>query len=74
MLALWVVFVLSLLLFLVPSLYTSCIPLGVLFNTISYQSKKKKYNGYGSNRYGIISSFHFQVQNILEKLEQKFSK
>ena len=41
MLALWVGFVLSLLLVLVPSLYTSCIPLGVLFNTIAYQSKKK---------------------------------
>ena len=40
MLALWVGFVLSLLLVLVPSLYTSCIPLGVLFNTIAYQSKK----------------------------------
>ena len=40
-LALWVGFVLSLLLVLVPSLYTSCIPLGVLFNTIVYQSKKK---------------------------------
>ena len=39
MLALWVGFVLSLLLVLVPSMYMSCIPLGVLFNKIVYQSK-----------------------------------
>ena len=42
MLALWVGFVLFLLLVLAPSLYMSCIPLGVLFNNIVYQSKKKK--------------------------------
>ena len=74
MLALWVGFVLSLLLVLVPSLYTSCIPLGVLFNTIAYQSKKKKKEDKGERRGGNEreekGATGKETANVIEGLEK----